>query len=57
MQLGRNTINFLIFVATMVVIVCSFYFYMYAKLSIGAMEKDPRFIEIDSLRRKHFNLK
>ena len=41
----------------MVAGLCFYFFYVYATESIKAMEKDPKVIEIDSLRRKHFNLK
>lgn len=57
MQLGRNTINFLIILAIVVVGISLSLLYVHTLESIQAMQKDPKVIEIDSLRRKHFNLK
>jgi hypothetical protein len=54
MQLGRNTINFLIILAIVVAGVCFSLLYVHTLDSISRMQKDPRVIEIDSLRRKHF---
>ena len=57
MQLGRNIINFLIILAVVVVGLSLSLLYVHTLESIQAMQKDPKVIEIDSLRRKHFNLK
>ena len=57
MQLGKYIIDFLIVLSIVVAGLCFYFFYVYATESIKAMEKDPKVIEIDSLRRKHFNLK
>lgn len=57
MQLGRNTINFLIILAIVVVGLSLNLLYVNTLESIKAMQKNPKVIEIDSLRRKHFNLK
>jgi hypothetical protein len=57
MKLGKIIINFLIILAIMVAGACFCFFYVYAVESIDAMKKDPKVIEYDSLRRKHFNLK
>jgi len=57
MQLGKYIIDFLIVLSIMVAGLCFYFFYVYASESIDAMKKDPKVIEYDSLRRKHFNLK
>jgi hypothetical protein len=55
MRLGKYIIDFLIILSIVVAGLCFFFFYVYASESIKAMEKDPKVIEYDSLRRKHFN--
>jgi flagellar basal body-associated protein FliL len=57
MKLGKYIIDFLIILSIVVAGLCFYFFYMYATESIKAMKKDPKVIEYDSLRRKHFNLK
>jgi hypothetical protein len=57
MRLGKYIIDFLIILSIMVAGLCFYFFYVYATESIDAMKKDPKVIEYDSLRRKHFNLK
>jgi hypothetical protein len=56
MQLGRNTINFIVILAIAVALVCLSFFYAHVVKSIKAMEKDPKVIEYNQLRKKHFNL-
>lgn len=53
----RNTNNFLTFMALIIMAVCLYFFYLDAKERINAMQKNPKVIEYDSLRKKHFNLK
>ena len=57
MRLGKYIIDFLIVLSIMLAGLCFYFFYVYATESIDAMKKDPKVIEYDSLRRKHFNLK
>jgi flagellar basal body-associated protein FliL len=57
MRLGKYIIDFLIVLSIVVAGLCFYFFYVYASESIDAMKKDPKVIEYDSLRRKHFNLK
>jgi flagellar basal body-associated protein FliL len=56
MRLGKYIIDFLIVLSIMVAGLCFYFFYVYATESIDAMKKDPKVIEYDSLRKKHFNL-
>jgi hypothetical protein len=56
MKLGKYIIDFLIVLSIVVAGYCFYFFYVYATESINAMKKDPKVIEYDSLRRKHFNL-
>jgi hypothetical protein len=56
MQLGKYIIDFLIILAIVVAGVCFYFFYVYATESIKAMEKDPKVIEYNQIRKKHFNL-
>jgi hypothetical protein len=57
MQLGKNTINFLIILAIVVAGIGLSLFYLYALDSINTMQKNPKVIEIDSLRKKHLSKK
>ena len=56
MRLGKNTIDFLIFVAIIIVAVSSIYFYIDLKKRVDIMRKDPKVIEYNCARKKHFNL-
>jgi len=56
MQLGKYIIDFLIVLSIVVAGLCFCFFYVYAVKSIKAMEKDPKVIEYNQLRKKHFNL-
>jgi flagellar basal body-associated protein FliL len=56
MQLGKYIIDFLIVLSIVVAGLCFYFFYVYATESIKAMEKDPKVIEYNQLRKKHFNL-
>jgi hypothetical protein len=55
MQLGKYIIDFIIILSIVVAGLCFFFFYVYATESIKAMEKDPKVIEYNQLRKKHFN--
>ena len=57
MKLGKNTIDFLIFVAIIIVAVSSIYFYIDLKKRVDIMRKNPKVIEYNCARKKHFNLK
>lgn len=57
MRLGKNIINFLIILAIVVAGIGLSLFYVHALESINKMQKNPKVIEIDSLRRKHFTKK
>ena len=56
MQLGKYIIDFLIILSIVVAGLCFYFFYVYATESIKAMEKDPKVIEYNQIRKKHFNL-
>ena len=56
MQLGKYIIDFLIVLSIVVAGLCFCFFYVYATESIKAMEKDPKVIEYNQIRKKHFNL-
>jgi flagellar basal body-associated protein FliL len=56
MQLGKYIIDFLIVLSIVVAGLCFYFFYVYATESIKAMEKDPKVIEYNQIRKKHFNL-
>jgi hypothetical protein len=56
MQLGKYIIDFLIVLSIVVAGLCFCFFYVYATESINAMKKDPKVIEYNQLRKKHFNL-
>jgi hypothetical protein len=55
MRLGKYIIDFIIILSIVVAGLCFCFFYVYTTESIKAMKKDPKVIEYDSLRRKHFN--
>ena len=57
MRLGKNTINLLIILAIVVAGIGLSLFYIHALESINTMQKNPKVIEIDSLRRKYLNQK
>jgi flagellar basal body-associated protein FliL len=57
MKLGKYIIDFLIVLSIVVAGLCFYFFYVYATESIDAMKKDPKVIEYNQLRKKHFNLK
>jgi flagellar basal body-associated protein FliL len=56
MQLGKYIIDFLIVLSIVLAGLCFYFFYVYATESIKAMKKDPKVIEYNQLRKKHFNL-
>jgi hypothetical protein len=56
MQLGKYIIDFIVILAIAVALVCLSFFYAHIVKSIKAMEKNPKVIEYNQLRKKHFNL-
>ena len=56
MQPGKFIINFIVILFIVVAIVCLRFFYAHVAKSIKAMEKDPKVIEYNQIRKKHFNL-
>lgn len=56
MQLGKYIIDFLIILAIVVAGLCFSLFFVHIVKSIKAMEKNPKVIEYNQIRKKHFNL-
>jgi hypothetical protein len=56
MQPGKYIIDFIVILAIAVALVCLSFFYAHVVKNIKAMEKDPKVIEYNQLRKKHFNL-
>ena len=52
MQPGKFIINFIVILFIVVAIVCLRFFYAHVAKSI----KDPKVIEYNQIRKKHFNL-
>ena len=55
MQLGKYIIDFIVILTISVALVCLSFFYAHVVKSIKEMEKDPKVIEYNQLRKKHFN--
>ena len=56
MQPGKIIIDFIVILFIVVAVVCLSFFYIHVAKRIKEMEKDPKVIEYNQLRKKHFNL-
>ena len=56
MQLGKYIIDFIVILAIVVAGLCLSFFYIHVAKRIKEMEKDPKVIEYNQIRKKHFNL-